>query len=196
MQEIRFHGRGGQGAVVGSEVLAQAFFLEGKYVQAFPAFGVERRGAPVTAFCRMDDQPILLRNQIYQPDHVVILDSSMLETVPVTSGLKPGGAVVINGRREPSRYAEIIGPEFTVWAVDASGIALENRLGSGANPIVNTAILGAFAQATGLVGLESAVERAIEVESAGQTRCQPCGRRASAFASGSKAARPVIEVRS
>ena len=77
MLEIRFHGRGGQGAVIGSEVLAQAFFLEGKYVQAFPAFGVERRGAPVTAFCRVSPEPIHLRNQITHPDHVVVLDASL-----------------------------------------------------------------------------------------------------------------------
>lgn len=88
MQEIRFHGRGGQGAVIGSEVLAYACFIEDKYVQAFPAFGVERRGAPVTAFCRINDRPFLLRNQIYKPDHIVFLDASMLETVPVTQGLK------------------------------------------------------------------------------------------------------------
>ena len=88
MIEIRFHDRGGQGAVIGSEVLAHAFFLEGKYVQAFPAFGVERRGAPVTAFCRIDEHPILLRNQIYTPDHVVVLDTALLTTAGVTRGLK------------------------------------------------------------------------------------------------------------
>jgi len=84
MIEIRFHGRGGQGAVMGSDVLAHAFFIEDKYVQAFPAFGVERRGAPVMAFCRVDDKHINLRNQIYKPDHVIVLDSSLLETVGVT----------------------------------------------------------------------------------------------------------------
>ena len=161
MQEIRFHGRGGQGAVIGSEVLAYAFFLEGKYVQAFPAFGVERRGAPVTAFCRVDDSPILLRNQIYKPDHVVVLDATMLENVPVTSGLKTGGTVVINGRRQPEAYQDSLGPDCRVFVVDAASVAVEHRLGSAANPIVNTAILGAFSRASGLVAIES-VEQAVE----------------------------------
>jgi pyruvate ferredoxin oxidoreductase gamma subunit/2-oxoisovalerate ferredoxin oxidoreductase gamma subunit len=134
MQEIRFHGRGGQGAVIGSEVLAQALFFEGKYVQAFPAFGVERRGAPVTAFCRMDDKPIYLRNQIYRPDHLVVLDASLLQTT---------------------------GDDFQLFVVNAGAIAVAHRLGSPANPIVNTAILGAFSRATGLVNI-AAVEKAIE----------------------------------
>jgi pyruvate ferredoxin oxidoreductase gamma subunit/2-oxoisovalerate ferredoxin oxidoreductase gamma subunit len=160
MQEIRFHGRGGQGAVIGSEVLAQAFFLENKYVQAFPAFGVERRGAPVTAFCRVDDQHIYLRNQIYTPDHVVVLDSSLLKTGGVTQGLKKCGTIVVNGRRPPQHYRQLLGDDYQVFVVDAALIAAANRLGSPANPIVNTAILGAFSKATGLVGI-AAVERAI-----------------------------------
>lgn len=161
MQEIRFHGRGGQGAVIGSEVLAHAFFFEGKYVQAFPAFGVERRGAPVTAFCRVDDQPINLRNQIYQPDHVVLLDASMLETVNVTDGLKPHGSIVINSPRGPEFFNGRFDPSYQIHVVDAAAIAVAHRLGSASNPIVNTAIIGAFAKATGLVGIE-AVEQAIE----------------------------------
>lgn len=160
MQEIRFHGRGGQGAVIGSEVLAQAFFLEEKYVQAFPAFGVERRGAPVTAFCRVDDKHIHLRNQIYTPDHVVVLDSSLLKTGSVTQGLKKNGTIVVNGKRPPQHYQQMLGDDYQVFVVDAALIAVTNRLGSPANPIVNTAILGAFSKATGLVGIE-AVEKAI-----------------------------------
>ena len=160
MQEIRFHGRGGQGAMIGSEVLAHAFFFEGKYVQAFPAFGVERRGAPVTAFCRIDGQHINLRNQIYQPDHVVILDASMLETVNVIDGLKKGGSILINTFREPEYFKELFGQDYLLFVVDAAAIALEHRLGSASNPIVNTAILGAFAKATDLVGI-AAVEHAI-----------------------------------
>lgn len=160
MYEIRFHGRGGQGAVIGSETLAHAFFIEGKYVQAFPAFGVERRGAPVMAFCRVDDSPINLRNQIYEPDHVVVLDSSLLETVKVTNGLKRGGTVTVNGRRPEQYYRRVIGSDFEIFFVDAGGIAVEHGLGSATNPIVNTAILGAFARATGLVSIE-AVEQAI-----------------------------------
>jgi 2-oxoacid:acceptor oxidoreductase gamma subunit (pyruvate/2-ketoisovalerate family) len=161
MIEIRFHGRGGQGAVIGSEVLAHAFFLEGKYVQAFPAFGVERRGAPVTAFCRIDEHPILLRNQIYAPDHVVVLDSTLLTTGGVTRGLKSDGAILLNGRRPDSFYREALGDAFRIFAVDAAAVAIAHKLGSTADPIVNTAILGAFARASGLVPLE-AVEQAIE----------------------------------
>ncbi|RLB42290.1 MAG: pyruvate ferredoxin oxidoreductase [Deltaproteobacteria bacterium] len=160
MQEIRFHGRGGQGAVIGSETLAHAFFLEGKFVQAFPAFGVERRGAPVMAFCRVDDRPISLRNQIYEPDHVVVLDSSLVETVRVTEGLKNNGTIIVNGRRHAQYYREKIGEGFRIFLVDAGRIAVKHGLGSPTNPIVNTAILGAFAKATGLVSIE-AVEKAI-----------------------------------
>lgn len=160
MQEIRFHGRGGQGAVIGSEILAHAFFIEGKHVQAFPAFGVERRGAPVMAFCRIDDKEIHLRNQIYTPDHVVVLDASMMETVNVTQGLKKNGSVIINSKRSPEHFRKMIGPGFKLFVVDASSVAAEQRLGSPSNPIVNTAILGAFAKATGLIKIES-VEKAI-----------------------------------
>jgi pyruvate ferredoxin oxidoreductase gamma subunit/2-oxoisovalerate ferredoxin oxidoreductase gamma subunit len=161
MQEIRFHGRGGQGAVIGSEVLARALFIEGKYVQAFPAFGVERRGAPVTAFCRMDDKPIYLRNQIYRPDHLVILDASLLQTTGVTLGLKPGGIIIVNGKSDPTYYEHLIGDDFQLFVVNAGAIAVAHGLGSSANPIVNTAILGAFSRATGLVNID-AVEKAIE----------------------------------
>ncbi len=160
MYEIRFHGRGGQGAVIGSETLAHAFFIEGKYVQAFPAFGVERRGAPVMAFCRVDDKPINLRNQIYEPDHVVVLDSSLIETVDVMAGLKTGGIIVVNGRRSAGYYRKRIDSAYRLFLVDAGAIAVEHGLGSVTNPIVNTAILGAFARASGLVSIE-AVERAI-----------------------------------
>ena len=162
MQEIRFHGRGGQGAVIGSEVLAHAFFIEDRYVQAFPSFGVERRGAPVTAFCRVDDTPIHLRNQIYTPDHLVILDASLLKTDTVTRGLKKDGTIVVNGKKSADEYRDLLGDDFQVFAVNASGIALSHRLGTPSHPIVNTAILGAFARAAGLVDIES-VEKAIEI---------------------------------
>jgi len=161
VQEIRFHGRGGQGAVVGSEVLAHAFFIEDKYVQAFPAFGVERRGAPVTAFCRIDNKSINLRNQIYEPDHIVVLDSTLLETIGITQGLKKSGTIVVNGKQNPSYYKELLGDEYQLYVVDAASVAVKYHLGSPSNPIVNTAILGAFSKATGLVKIES-VEQAIE----------------------------------
>jgi 2-oxoisovalerate ferredoxin oxidoreductase gamma subunit len=158
--EIRTHGRGGQGAVIASKVLANAFFLEGKFVQAFPAFGVERRGAPVVAFTRLDSSPILLRCEIYNPDHIIVLDNALVESIDITAGLKKGGWIIINSRRKPEEFPYI--NDFRVAAVDANAIALEHKLGSRSAPIVNTAILGAFARSTGLVGLDSVVQAVFE----------------------------------
>ncbi|MBN2071540.1 MAG: 2-oxoacid:acceptor oxidoreductase family protein [Candidatus Krumholzibacteriota bacterium] len=159
MIEIRTHGRGGQGAVIASEIIADAFFHEGKFVQAFPAFGVERRGAPVMAFTRVSDSLIRERCQIYQPDHLVVLDRVLIETVNITEGLKEGGWIIINTNDtvEKSELTE----KFHVATVDANRIALRHRLGSRATPIVNTSIVGAFAGATGLVGIK-AVKEAID----------------------------------
>ncbi len=155
MIEIRFHGRGGQGAVTAANILASAAFREGKYVQAFPFFGVERRGAPVTAFTRIDDKPIRIKTQIYEPDIVVVLDPSLLDTVDVTAGLKEGGTVIINTEKSKEEILEKLKKKPSKLAlVDATGIALE-VLGL---PITNTAILGAVAKATGLVKLESVQE--------------------------------------
>ncbi len=143
MQEVRFHGRGGQGAVTAANILATAAFKEGKHVQAFPIFGTERRGAPVAAFVRMDDKPIRVRYQVYDPDAVVVLDPSLLEAVDVTAGLKEGGTVIINTGRKPEEF-KLEGAK--VVTVDATTIAVEHKLGSAAAPIVNTAILGAYAK--------------------------------------------------
>jgi len=156
MIEIRIHGRGGQGAVIASKVLAMAVFREGKWVQSFPAFGVERRGAPVTAFTRIDDKPIHLRCQIYEPDLLIVLDPTLTSAVNITQGLKSGGVILINSDRRPEEFAGL-GP-FRVATVDANAIALAHGLGSPAQPIVNTAILGAFARITDLVQLDSVVE--------------------------------------
>lgn len=153
MIEIRFHGRGGQGAVIGSKVLAVALFSEGKYVQSFPAFGVERRGAPVMAFLRMDTAEIDLRCEVYTPDHIIVLDPSLLDSVDVTKGLKKGGTILINSDRAPGTFAQFA--EYSVATIDASAIAVRNELGSRQHPIVNTAILGAFARQSGLVSLDS-----------------------------------------
>lgn len=158
MLEIRTHGRGGQGSVIASEILADAFFHEGKFVQAFPAFGVERRGAPVMAFTRASDGEIRERCQIYEPDHLIVLDRVLLTTVKVTDGLKEGGWIIINTNMD-IEDDELSG--FRIATVDAAKIALSHRLGSLAAPIVNTSIIGAFAGATGLVGLD-AVKQAIE----------------------------------
>lgn len=154
MRELRFHGRGGQGTVVASKLLAVALFREGRQVQSFPAFGVERRGAPVTAFLRVSDAPILLRCEITQPDGLVILDPTLLSATDVTGGLKPGGSVLINSDQPPDAYPDLCS-RFRVATVDASGIAQRHGLGSKTQPIVNTAILGAFAVTTELVTLES-----------------------------------------
>jgi len=152
MNEIRFHGRGGQGAVIASNILANAAFLEGKDVQAFPYFGVERRGAPVTAFVRLDDRPIRIKFFIYNPNYVIVMDESLLKAVDVTAGLHEPGIVVVNSKRTP----EAMGIEnYKIATVDATDIALENGLGSKVAPIVNTIMLGAFVTVTGLMKLES-----------------------------------------
>ena len=156
MIEIRIHGRGGQGAVIASKVLAAAVFQEGKYVQSFPAFGVERRGAPVMAFTRIDAQPIRIRCQIYEPDHIIVLDPTLLEAVDVTAGLKDGGWILINSELDPSAFQ--LPDKYQVVTVDASSIAIKYRLGPSTAPIVNTAILGAFARVTGLVSLAALSE--------------------------------------
>jgi pyruvate ferredoxin oxidoreductase gamma subunit len=149
MIEIRFHGRGGQGAVTAAEILAKAAFEDGKYCQAFPFFGVERRGAPVMAFSRIDDQPIRRRYQVYKPNYVIVLDDGLLEVADVFSGIKDGGKIIIN---TTSDVKTVDGAE--VRKIDATGIALE-ILGV---PIVNTVMLGAFAGLTGEISLESLIK--------------------------------------
>lgn len=157
MRELRFHGRGGQGTVVASKILAVALFHEGRQVQSFPAFGVERRGAPVTAFLRVADAPILLRCEITQPDDLVVLDSTLIGAVDVTAGLKPGASILINSPNAPDTYPQLAA-RFRVSTVDASGIAQRFGLGSKTQPIVNTAILGAFAATSDLVRLDAVCE--------------------------------------
>ena len=143
MIEIRFHGRGGQGAVTAAEILAKAAFKDGNYSQAFPFFGVERRGAPVMAFTRIDDKPIDLRYQVYNPDYVLVLDDGLLNVVDVFSGIKDNTEVTIN-------TTEFKGSgEHEVYSIDATGIALD-MLGRN---IVNTIILGYFAKKTKLLVL-------------------------------------------
>ena len=155
MIEIRFHGRGGQGAVKASDMLAMAAFNEGKQVQAFPFFGVERRGAPVTAFTRISEEEIRIHCYIYEPDVLVVLDPTLIGAVPLTDGLKPGGKIVINSERSPGEFSFPEASDPVVYTVDCSTIAQKYGLGSKAAPIVNTAIFGAVAKATGLVSIES-----------------------------------------
>lgn len=146
MKEIRIHGRGGQGGVTAAQVLAVAAFKDGKYSQAFPHFGVERRGAPVMAFARLSDKFIRLKQQVYEPDYLIILDPTLISAVDVTAGLKGDGKVVINSK-EPIK----LDTKARIYTVDATTIALETLK----RPIVNTATLGAFAKATGEVSLDS-----------------------------------------
>lgn len=154
MYEVRFHGRGGQGAVTAANVLAIAAFKEGKDVQAFPMFGVERRGAPVAAFLRMDEKPIDVKTQIYEPDVVVVLDPSLLEVVDVSAGLKKDGIAILNSAKPASDFKSKF-KNAKVFTVDATRIAVENKLGTVTNPIVNTAILGAYSKAIGNVKVDS-----------------------------------------
>ena len=151
MLEIRFHGRGGQGSVTAAEVLATAAFKDGKYSQAFPIFGVERRGAPVQAFCRIDDRFIRVRCQIYEPDVVVVQDATLIADIDVTAGLKENGTVLINSAKSPEEFS--FDGNALVKTVDATRLALET-LG---RPIVNTVMLGALAK-LGIVSLDSIVE--------------------------------------
>ena len=147
MIEVRFHGRGGQGAVTSAELMALAAIAEGKYAQAFPSFGPERRGAPVQAFLRISETPIRLREKIYAPDVVVVLDPSLLATANVKAGLKAGGTLVANSAKPVSAVRGECGFGGRTAVADASKIA-EEELGV---PITNTTMLGAVMKAVGLI---------------------------------------------
>lgn len=141
--------------VLASTVLASAFFKEGKFVQAFPSFGAERRGAPVMAFTRVSNQEIRERFGIYKPDCLVILDPSLTKQEGTFSGLNKGGWIIINGEGNPDDYASL--DLYRVAAIDANSIARKHKLGSPSTPIINTTILGAFAKVTQEVTIESVV---------------------------------------
>ena len=149
MIEIRIHGRGGQGVVVASKLLSLALFEKGAWVQSFPTFGAERRGAPVAAFVRMDDSPITIRCSILEPDIILLLDSALLKEADPLAGLKPGGKVVVNALNPP----ELKGDVSCHW-VDAGRIASRLGLGTANHPVVNTTMIGAFAKATGLIEMD------------------------------------------
>jgi len=155
LKEIRIHGRGGQGGVTAAELLARAAFKEGKWVQAIPFFGAERRGAPVKAFARLADEPILVRSQVYNPDYVIVLDESLLDMVDVAEGLKKDGIIIVNTRKQPK---DVNIKQGRLGTVDATGIALELQLLVAGLPVLNTTMLGAFAKATEEVKLESVLE--------------------------------------
>jgi pyruvate ferredoxin oxidoreductase gamma subunit len=149
MKEIRIHGRGGQGSVTAAELLAVAAFEDGKYSQAFPAFGVERRGAPVTAFVRLDDKPIRLRSQIYEPDYVIVQDATLVDVVDVARGTKPEGFILINTEKSPEHFK--METKASIKTLDATKLAMD-FIGK---PIVNTTLIGAFAGVSGLIKPES-----------------------------------------
>lgn len=157
MIEIRWHGRGGQGAWTASNLLALAALKEGKYVQSFPTFGPERMGAPIMAFTRISDEPIEIHCNVYTPDAVVVLDPTLLSPNTIIKGLKKEGYIIANYRGKPESLAEklgIKGSEFKVYTVPATDIAVE-ILGRG---ITNTAMLGALIRAIGIVKLNSIYE--------------------------------------
>lgn len=154
LKEVRFHGRGGQGAWTASLLLAQAALKEKKYIQSFPAFGPERAGAPIAAFTRISDDPIHIHSSIYEPDVVVVLDPTLLGPA-VADGVKPETTLVVNTDLTPKDVETslgLVGAE--VWVVDATTLALD-VLG---RPITNTAMLGAAVKATNLVDLDSLIQ--------------------------------------
>jgi len=157
MTEIRWHGRGGQGAVASAEMLALAAIEEGKAAQAFPSFGPERRGAPVMAFTRVADEYIWLRTGITEPDVVVVLDPTVMGAVDVASGLKDDGIIVANTSKSADDLIKKHDLKHTIYIVNANKIAME-EIG---RPITNTTMMGALVKATGLVELAS-VEKQIE----------------------------------
>jgi 2-oxoacid:acceptor oxidoreductase gamma subunit (pyruvate/2-ketoisovalerate family) len=157
--EIRWHGRGGQGAVTSAKILAEAAFHSGfAGVMSQPSFGAERRGAPITASTRLAAEPVRVLSQVTQPDIVVVLDESLLRVANATAGLAEGGTVIVNTPRAAEELG--IGGTARVVTSDVTGAAEAAELIVGGQPMVSTAILGAFAAATGLITMES-VEAAI-----------------------------------
>ena len=156
MVEVRFHSLGGQGAVTLINMLASAGDLIGRHVQAFPFFGAERRGAPVKCFLRMDDKPIDLRSQIYQPDFLVVMSTSVLD-VAVEEGTKEGTVLLVNMKEDQAR-SELAHLPFTSYTVDGTSIAIDLGMEVEGLPVVNIAFLGAVSYVTELVPLEAITE--------------------------------------
>ncbi len=158
LKEFRWHGRGGQGAWTASELLARAAINEGKFIQSFPEFGPERMGAPVKAYTRISDNPIRLHCAVYNPDLAVVMDPTLLVTVPVTNGLGDKGILIINSPDEPKTMKEKLKMmQGNVWTVNATDLAMK-ILG---RAITNTAMLGVVARATEIVKMES-IEKAVQ----------------------------------
>ena len=155
MIEIRWHGRGGQGAKTASLLLADAAFNTGKYIQGFPEYGPERMGAPITAYNRISDKPITVHSNIYEPDYVVVVDDTLLESVPVTDGLKETGAIVINTTKSPEHLKKVLnGYKGDIYTVDARKISIE-ALGK---YFPNTPMLAAIVKVTGIMSDEELLE--------------------------------------
>jgi 2-oxoacid:acceptor oxidoreductase gamma subunit (pyruvate/2-ketoisovalerate family) len=158
LREFRWHGRGGQGAWTASELLARAAISEGKYIQSFPEFGPERMGAPVKAYTRISDKPIRLHCAVYNPDLSIVMDPTLLATVPVANGLGNEGILIINSPEDPQIMKEKLKMiQGSIWTVSATDIAMK-ILG---RAITNTAMLGVVARATGIVKMES-IEKAVQ----------------------------------
>ena len=153
--EIRWHGRGGQGAKTASLLLADAAFNTGKYIQGFPEYGPERMGAPITAYNRISDKPITIHSNIYEPNYVVVVDDTLLESVPVTAGLKKEGAIVINTTKSPEYLKEKLnGYDGNIYTIDARKVS-EETLGK---YFPNTPMLAAIVKVTGIMSDEAFLE--------------------------------------
>ena len=158
IKEFRWHGRGGQGAWTASELLARAAIYEGKYIQSFPEFGPERMGAPVKAYTRISDEPIRLHSAVYNPNLAIVMDPTLIATVPVMQGLDKNGILLINSPKDPKAMKEELRmSEGQVWTVPATKIAMR-ILG---RAITNTAMLGVVVRATNIVNMES-IEQAVK----------------------------------
>jgi 2-oxoacid:acceptor oxidoreductase gamma subunit (pyruvate/2-ketoisovalerate family) len=149
MHEMCLYGRGGQGVVTAAEIISESLVLNGKYIASFPMFGVERRGAPVTAFVRFDEKPIRIKSRIYHPDCILLFDSRMLHLTDIYAGLKPGSIMVANTSKLSREELHI--NVSTLGLVDATRIGI-TEMGS---PIVNTGMIGAFAAVTGWISIDS-----------------------------------------
>lgn len=153
--EIRWHGRGGQGAKTASLLLADAAFNTGKYIQGFPEYGPERMGAPITAYNRISDKPITIHSNIYEPNYVVVVDDTLLESVPVTAGLKKEGAIVINTTKSPEYLKEKLnGYDGNIYTIDARKVS-EETLGK---YFPNTPMLATIVKVTGIMSDEAFLE--------------------------------------
>ncbi|HYA40793.1 MAG TPA: 2-oxoacid:acceptor oxidoreductase family protein [Syntrophobacteraceae bacterium] len=181
MVGIKFHGRGGQGVVVASKILANAYFKQGLYVQAFPFFGMERKGAAVSAFVRLDVVPIVERGEIKHPEAVIVLDSSLVSKVNVVEGAGPGALILVNCRVSENPIPMLMDGAFRLAGVDAVKIALQYGLGSKTAPVINTAMIGAFARLSGdlaLSNLLEAIETGVPVDPKGNVAAAEAAYRA------------------